>query len=161
MFWYAAMSRRIARKLGLKATDVATVAGTIRGRSWVVRNGPGLLGVATFVAWMFIFGRGTDLLEKTRFDLLGALHKWGTVGFVLGFLLGWGIGLLLAGAVAILTGQHMLTRQIKAMPRDSNGRLCVCDECLYPMAHAAPGEVSRCPECGTEYFRREEPSASG
>jgi hypothetical protein len=161
VFSYAAISRRIAKKLGLRPTDVATVCETIRARSWFARNGPGLLGVTTLLAWVVIFGRGTDMLEKTRFDLLGTLHTWGIVGDVLAFALGWGVGLLLAGAVAVLACQRMFMRRIRAMPRDGHGHICVCEECLYPMAHVACGQVSRCPECGSEYFRREESADSG
>lgn len=161
MFSYAAVSKRIARKLGLSATEVDIVAQTIRRKSWAMRNGPGLLGAGTFFAWMFIFWRGMGLLEKTRLDVLGALHRWGTFGLVLGLLLGWGVGLFLAGVVAVLVCERMLRRRIEAMPRDRGGGLCVCDECLYPMEHAEPGDVSRCPECGTEYFRRGAPSGRG
>ena len=63
MFSYASISRRVAQRLGLAEDQTAAIVATTLRLRWRVRGVPGLAGVAAFVGWMVVFGKGTDLLE--------------------------------------------------------------------------------------------------
>jgi hypothetical protein len=88
------------------------------------------------------------------FDLLKWLHSWGVPGLLVSLVLGYGVAFVLAAIVARWLSLRLLTNSIGALPRGDDGRICACEECLYPMSHAPPGEVSRCPERGAEFFKR-------
>ncbi len=52
--------------------------------------------ITAFFAWMFMFGRGTDALEGTRWDILATARTFGDAGLVLIILAGYGIAIALA-----------------------------------------------------------------
>lgn len=120
----------------------------------MVRWAPVLFGVAILFAWMFMLGVVVRLLEGTKLDILAALRRWGGIGVAIQFLLSWGVGLPLAMHAGVRCYQHLIVRRLRSLPRDDHGNMCVCDECFYPMEHATSGEISRCPECGAEYFKK-------
>src|SRR5437899_8994231 len=98
MLFQETISRSIARKLGGSKAEISAAVDAIVQQRWAIRQMPAILGLALAIGWMILFGRGTDALEKTRFDLLGLLQSWGAPGIVIALLLGYGIaGALLLG----------------------------------------------------------------
>lgn len=159
MYSYAAISRRIATRLRLNNSDVAAVVDALLRKHRRIRRTPGLAGLGAGTGWIVVYGLGGNYLEKTRFDIVGLLRSWGSLGAGVSLVMGYGLAIAIGTLVASWVSSRILLNAISRMPRDENGRLCVCEECLYPMVHAPEDEVSRCPECGGEYFRRGAASA--
>jgi hypothetical protein len=162
VFAYAAISRRIARNLGLAEAETATAVGIILQTNRVASLLPGILGSASLIGWNVLSWQVATALKSTHSDVLAYLNVRGWVGFLVGLALTWGVGFVLAAVVGTWSSQRLLTRAISKLARTSGGRLCYCEQCLYPMSHAEPGKVTRCPECGAEFLMPEaEPDSAG
>ena len=113
--------------------------------NWKLNWIPGVAGFSTFWAWMLIFGKGTDFLERhPAWDLLGYLHRLGWIGWLIAVALGLGVGTSLALGV----GFYLWTRLFRsAITTLLECKGCFwCGYCLTGL-EARNGRV-RCPECG-------------
>ena len=105
---------------------------------------PSIVGLIVIFAWMVLYGRGTDALEGTRWDILSFLFDIGPVGIILAIFSGLGIGTLLAASTAIALRRRFLSQQF-------NYHLFTpaCFWCGYSLkGHDCDGNYIKCPECG-------------
>ena len=133
----------LAKQFGIDEAECRSLIDVINKRQWRVRNAPSIVSVLAFFGWMILFGRGSDALEGTAWDLLGLLDDLGFLGFIMAFLLGFGIAI----AWAVLSGatlrRFLLRRQFHyhlATPS--------CFWCGYILKGLErEGDFIQCPEC--------------
>ena len=105
---------------------------------------PSIVGLIVFFAWMVLFGRGTDALEGTRWDILSFLIDIGPVGILLAIFSGLGIGSLLAASTAIALRRRFLSQQFHYHLFTP-----ACFWCGYSLkGHDCDANYIKCPECG-------------
>jgi len=107
---------------------------------WILPVGAPL----AFFGWMLLFGRVTDVLEGTRWDLLAMLHEGGIVGGVAVASLGFGVGITLALLIGGLAPHLMLQRAVR-----HHLHAPACFWCGQLLRGVPPqGALVACPECG-------------
>ncbi len=129
----------------LSDEECARLKQSLPKSSWRLEWIPGVAGFSTFWAWMLIFGKGTDFLERyPAWDLLGYLHRLGFLGILVGMALGGGLATILAFGIGMPLWRRLLKRAITTLLESKN---CFwCGYCLTGL-EATDGRV-RCPECG-------------
>ncbi|MHC4108282.1 MAG: hypothetical protein ACYSTY_09390 [Planctomycetota bacterium] len=128
-------ARTLSTLSGVPETECAELVKAVYARRPVLKWGPPIACPIAFLGWMFLFGRVTDVLEKTRWDVL-ALPG--------GALLGYPIAITLALVVATVVPRAVLRRAL---------RHCLyspaCFWCGYSLRGLEIHESRiRCPECG-------------
>ena len=110
----------------------------------MVRTAPSIVSLLAAFGWMILFGRGSDALEDTAWDILGLLHDLGFLGFIMALLLGFGVAIALALISGEALRRFLLRRQF-----------CfhlftpACFWCGYLLKGLVrDGDYIRCPECG-------------
>lgn len=103
-----------------------------------------IVAPCAFVAWLWVFVRGTDALRGTALDLMAFLVHLDLIGAVVIFLLSLGAALALAMAAGYFIPRAALRRAV---------RHCLhapaCFWCGYSLTGLqADGAVVTCPECG-------------
>ncbi len=113
--------------------------------NWKLNWIPGVAGFSAWWAWMLVFGKGTDFLERhPTWDLQGYLHRLGFLGILAGVALGYGLTTILGLGVGMPLWQRLLKRAITTLLESKS---CFwCGYCLTGL-EASEGRV-RCPECG-------------
>ena len=107
----------------------------------IIPNAAGL--IACFI-WMFIFGRGTDALEGTQWDILEFLFGIGPVGVIFVFFLGFGIAIILASITFIVLRKRLLCKQF-----EDHLIKPICFWCGYSLKGLeSESNYIKCPECG-------------
>lgn len=105
---------------------------------------PSIVGLIVIFAWMVLFGRGTDALEGTRWDILSFLIDIGPVGILLAIFSGLGIGTLLAASTAIALRRRFLSQQFHYHLFTP-----ACFWCGYSLKGLEnENNYIKCPECG-------------
>ncbi len=129
----------------LSDEECARLKQSLSKSSWRLEWIPGVAGFSTFWAWMLIFGKGTDFLERyPAWDLLGYLHRLGFLGLLAGMALGGGLATILAFGIGLSLWRRLLRRAITASLESK--RCFWCGYCLRSL-EAIQGRA-RCPECG-------------
>lgn len=129
-------ARTLSKLSSLSEAECAELVEAVYARGPVLKWGPPIAGLIAFLGWMFLFGRGTDVLENTRWDVLAVPG--------LGILLGYGVAIPLAFVVATVVPRVVLRRA-----------LChclfspACFWCGYSLRGLETHDSRiRCPECG-------------
>ena len=129
---------------GWPVVDCSGLVQALEARSPRVQWIQGLGPLLAFFAWMVIFGRATDALEGTRWDVLGFLEEQGPLGFLAVILLGFGVAVTLAVLVGTVIPRALLRRQVRYHLYSP-----ACFWCGYSQRGL---EISNdsicCPECG-------------
>jgi len=95
---------------------------------------------------MFLFGRVTDALEGTRWDILAWLTQSGVLGSVGALVLGYGVAITLALVISVLIPRAVLRRELF---RHLYSPACFwCGHSLRGLRRIN-GRI-RCPECGRQ-----------
>lgn len=114
----------------------------LRRLSWV----PNVASSGVFVLWMVIFGKGTDALEGTRYDLLAFLQRQGEIGLAFGMIHGVGMAAALAACAYIIIRRRLLFGALRHHLSTPS-----CFHCGYTLTGLpAPNALIACPECGNQ-----------
>ena len=129
----------------LSNEECARLKRSLLKSSWRLNWIPGVAGFSTWWAWMLIFGKGTDFLERyPAWDLLGYLDRLGFLGILAAVALGYGVATILAFGIGMPLWRRLLKRAITTLLESKS---CFwCGYCLTGL-EATDGRV-RCPECG-------------
>ena len=134
--WIERLSLKSATKLtGLPVNECRLLLAAIDKRKWwVTQVGPAVAALATFWGWMIFFGRTTDALEGTDWDIL----PFG------GGMLGFGVAIPIATLVWVKVRSFVARREFRR-----HLFLPACFWCGYQLGGLAVDTgVIRCPECG-------------
>ena len=137
-------ARTLSRLSSLSEAECAELVEAVYARRPVLKWAPPIAGPIAFLGWMFLFGRGTDVLEGTRWDVLAFLRDLGSVGFLMMILLGYGVAITLALIVATVVPRVLLRRELHRCLTSP-----ACFRCGYSLSGLEiRGSKIRCPECG-------------
>ena len=134
----------LAKHFGIEKDECHKLIKVIRKRKRSIDIKSGLVSLSVFWAWMIFFGRGTDALEGTRFDILNYLLDSGPIGVILVLFLGFGIAIILATITNIMLSKRLLMQQF-------NYHLFTpaCFWCGYSLKGLDnENNYIKCPECG-------------
>ena len=134
----------LAKQFGIGEDECRGLIDAINKRKWRVRNAPSIVGGLAFFGWMILFGRGSDALEETAWDILGLLYDLGFLGFMMAVLLGFGVAIALALISGATLRRFLLRRQFRY--HLSTPACFWCGYSLQGLERA--GDFIRCPECG-------------
>ncbi len=135
--------RALCELTGLSQTDCADLIRAVAARrpllQWISPVAMPLAGIG----WIFLFGRITDLLEGTRWDILAFLAGHGIVGIAVALLLGYGV----AFALAVVAGTLAPAALRRALFHHLYSPACFW--CGYSLRELPrPDSFVLCPECG-------------
>ena len=129
---------------GLSVSECDALVAAIYERRPFLKWLPSVAGTAASVGWIALFGRTTDALEGTRWDLLGYLHTLGFVGLLVAAFLGFGVAIGLGFALGYALPRMALQRVLR---RHLYGPACFwCGYSLIGLQLL--GGTIHCPECG-------------
>ena len=134
----------LSKLSGLSSGQCAELVGAVYARKRHYKWIPEVTAALAFLGWMFVFGRTTDALENTDWDLLASLGKFGIGGFAITLLLGYGVALALAFLLGRVVPRAVMRRELK-------NYLCspACFFCGYSLRGLdVQRSAIRCPECG-------------
>jgi hypothetical protein len=133
----------LSKLSGLPIEHSAELVNAVHKRKPALKWLPSLAAPAA-LGWMFIFGRVTDVLEGTRWDVLAFLDKQGPLG-IAGILgLGFGIAIALGFVAGFAVPRAILRRLIRHHLYSP-----ACFWCGYSLVALEAHEAAiRCPECG-------------
>ena len=136
--------RALRRLTGLSLAQCADLVGAVRARKPGIRWIAPVAGPIAFLGWMFMFGRLTDVLEGTRWDILALLTSKGILGTAGIVLLGFGVAITLGIVVGELIPRAVLRR---ALFYHLYSPACFwCGYSLHGLHRSNPS--IQCPECG-------------
>jgi hypothetical protein len=134
----------LAKRFGIGEAECRSLIDAINKRKWMVRNAPSTVGGFAFFGWMILFGRGTDVLEGTAWDILGFAHDAGFLGFMMALLLGFGVAITLAVVSGLAVRRLLLRKQFRYHLFTP-----ACFWCGYLLKGLeCDGSSIQCPECG-------------
>ena len=134
----------LAKRFGIDEAECRSLIDAINKRQWMVRNLPSIVGGVAFLGWMILFGRSTDALEGTAWDILGFAHDAGFLGFMMALLLGFGVAIALAVVSGLAMRRFLLWRQFRC-----HLFAPACFWCGYLLKGLEPhDDFTQCPECG-------------
>jgi hypothetical protein len=136
----------IKRRLKLREHEAAQFIGEYQSRHRPASWWPDIASAAAFLGWMVAFGRATDALETTRFDI-AAVWRGSWLGVAALLLLSYGVAAALAIAVGFWLQTRLLLRPIRRcieLPACFN-----CNQSLQGVP-TVDGRLT-CPECGAPY----------
>lgn len=134
----------LAERFGIDKDECQNLIRVIDKRKRFKKEVPSIVGGIIFVIWMFIFGRGTDVLEGTRWDILDFLWDQGFIGIILMLFLGFGIAILLATITSIILRRRFLIKQFH-----DHLFTPLCFWCGYSLKGLEnESNFIKCPECG-------------
>ena len=136
--------RALSELTGLPVDRCAKLIDALYSRKPGLRWLPPLAAPIAFLGWMFIFGRVTDALEGTRWDILAFLQRADLLGFVGMLLLGYGVAIILAVVVGATFPQAVLRRLVIHHLYSPT-----CFWCGYSLRGLERHNAAiDCPECG-------------
>jgi hypothetical protein len=107
---------------------------------------PSIAGCCLFGIWMIVFGKGTNALEGTRWDIMNWIHARGVVGILLAVLMGYGVAITLGILSSILIRRSLMRRAIRY---HVNAPACFwCGYSLVGLPCLSNTNIVPCPECG-------------
>jgi len=134
----------LTKRFGIDEAECLSLIDAIDKRKRMAGTAPSIVAFLLFWAWMILFGRGTDALEETQWDILSLLRDLGFIGFVLSFLLGLGVAISLAIVSGVSLRRFLLRRQFRYHLFTP-----ACFWCGYLLKGLErEGDFTRCPECG-------------
>ena len=134
----------LAKRFGIDEAECQSLIDAIDKRKWMVRYAPSIVGGVAFLGWMILFGRSTDALEGTPWDILGFAHDAGFLGFMLAVLLGYGVAIALALISGVALRRILLRTQFRY-----HLFTAACFWCGYVLKGLErDGDFIQCPECG-------------
>ena len=136
--------RALAELTGLPLADCSELVDAIYKRRPALKWTPGISAILTFLGWMFAFGRVTDALEGTSWDVLALLRQLGVLGVLGALMLGYGIAITLALVVGTIIPRAILRRQLLHHLYSPACFWCGYSLCGLQRRNAA----IHCPECG-------------
>ena len=145
--WYLTLAvRALCELTGLPPGQCSDLVGAVYARKPGVKWIAPVAGPIAFLGWMFMFGRVTDALEGTRWDILALLTQSGILGSAGALMLGYGIAITLAIVISVLIPPAVLRR---ALFRHLYSPACFW--CGYSLRglRRINGSI-RCPECGRQ-----------
>jgi len=144
---------------GLSPTDCADLIRAVAARRLLTRWISPIAAPLVALGWIFLFGRITDLLEGTRWDILAYLARHGIVGIAIALLLGYGVAFALAIVAGTLAPNAALRRALFYHLYSP-----ACFWCGYSLRELPRQDSSvLCPECGRHSpvrLRHERPSSA-
>ncbi len=145
--WYVTQAVAALRHLTeLRSADCSELVGAVYARKPGVKWIAPVAGPIAFLGWMFLFGRVTDALEGTRWDILAWLTQSGVLGSVGALMLGYGVAITLALVISVLIPRAVMRRELL---RHLYSPACFwCDHSLRGLRRIN-GRI-RCPECGRQ-----------
>ena len=137
-------ARTLSALTGLAEADCLDLVEAIYDRRPALKWIPPIAAPLAFLGWMLVYGRTTDMLENTRWDLLAFFDRMGVFGVAASILLGFGVAVTLAVILATVVPRAVLRREL---------RRCLyspaCFWCRYSLSGLeADNSTIRCPECG-------------
>ena len=134
----------LAKHFGIEKHECQKLIKVIKKRKRSIDIKSGLVFLSVSCAWMIFFGRGTDALEGTRFDILNYLNDSGPIGVILVLLLGIGTAIFLAVITAVALERRLLYRQFHYHLFTP-----ACFWCGYSLKGLEnENNYIKCPECG-------------
>ncbi len=134
----------LARRFNIDEVECLELINEIDKRKPVAAAAPSIVGFMVWWAGINLYGRGTDALEGTQWDILPLLSDLGFVGFILRFVLGLGVPILLAFISGGALRRFLLRRQFRYHLFTP-----ACFWCGYSLkGHERVSRFIRCPECG-------------
>ncbi len=144
-FWASSRAvTALCELTGQSPAQCADLIGAVVSRKpmirWIVPIAPSVL----LLGWMFLFGRSTDLLEGTRWDIIASVKEYGALGVVVLILLGYGVAIALAVVAGTLVPRALLRRSVLHHLYSP-----ACFWCGYSLRGLPRhGADVLCPECG-------------
>ncbi len=134
----------LAERFGIDEVECRSLIDAIDKRQRIASSAPSVVGLIVSGGWIMFFGRGTDALEKTRWDILSLLRDLGFLGFVLGILLGLGAAIFLGLVSGVALRRFLLRKQFRYHLFTP-----ACFWCGYLLKGLErDGSAIQCPECG-------------
>ena len=135
----------LAKRFGIDEAECQSLIDVIDKRKRMAGAAPSIVAFLVFWAWMILFGRGTDALEDTAWDILGLLHDLGFLGFIImALLLGFGVAIALALISGVALRRFLLRTQFHYHLFTP-----ACFWCGYLLKGLErDDDFIRCPECG-------------
>ena len=138
---YAATT--LSKLSGLSLGQCGKLANAIGRRNRALNWLPALVALAGFWGWMIAFGRGTDALEGTKWDVLAFLKDLG-LGLIPSLVVGYGIAITLAVIAGSAVHRAILRRVIRHHLYSP-----ACFWCGYSLVGLEVCNAAiQCPECG-------------
>lgn len=137
-------ARFLSERSGLPELDCPEYIQAIYTRRRVLKWVPPAAAALAFFGWMFAFGRITDILENTNWDLLAFLYQLGLPGWTIVVVLGYGIATALAIVLAAVIPRTVLRHEVRRCLHSP-----ACFWCAYSLRGLEIRDSRvRCPECG-------------
>ena len=134
----------LAERFGIDEAECRSLIDAIDKRRLILATVPTIVGLIVYWAGVELYGRGTDALEETPWDILPLLRDLGFIGFILRFVLGLGVPVFLGIISGVTLRRFLLRRQFRYHLFTP-----ACFWCGYSLKGLErDGTSIRCPECG-------------
>ncbi len=134
----------LAKRFDIDEAECRDLINVIDKRKPMAGAAPPIVGFVVCWAGIILYGRGTDALEGTQWDILPLLRDLGFIGFILRFVLGLGVPVFLALISGVALRRLLLHRQFRY-----HLFAPACFWCGYSLkGHKRVSSFIKCPECG-------------
>ncbi len=143
-FKYLLSHHVLARRFNIDEVECRVLINAIDKRKPVAGAAPSIVSFIVWWAGINLYGRGTDALEGTQWDILPLLHDLGFIGFILRFVLGLGVPVFVGIVSGMTLRRFLLRRQFRYHLFTP-----ACFWCEYSLkGHERDSSFIKCPECG-------------
>ena len=134
----------LAKRFGIDEAECRSLIDAIDKRRLILATVPTIVGLIVYWAGVELYGRGTDALEGTQWDILPLLRDLGFIGFILRFVLGLGVPVFLGLISGVALRRFLLRKQFRYHLSTP-----ACFWCGYLLKGLErDGRSIQCPECG-------------
>ncbi len=134
----------LAKRFDIDEVECRRLIDAIDKRRPMLAVVPTIVGLIVYWAGIELYGRGTDVLEETQWDILPLVRHLGFGGFILKILLSLGVAISLGIISGVALRRFLLRRQFRYHLFTP-----ACFWCGYSLKGLErDGSFIKCPECG-------------